>query len=142
VTKPSSQLARDVAIQLERRRRNKKLGLVAIWAVAIALAVMYLRCGSGWGTGGKGAGKGPGSGESTPLIQIQPGGPKRCVVRVSAEGIVVDGKQLKRDEAVAACKQTEGALITVTGDARQGDWDELRTALEGAGVKIFKRDDR
>jgi hypothetical protein len=138
VTKPSSQLARDVATELDRRRRNKKLGLVGLWAVAIALAVMYLRC----GTGGKGEGKGPGSGTTTPLIQLEPGGPKRCVVRVSSEGIVVDGKTVDRAQAVAACKQTEGALITVTGDARQGDWDELRTALEAAGVKIFTRNDR
>jgi hypothetical protein len=142
VKKVSSQLARDVATQLDRRRRNRKLGLLGIWAVAIALAVMYLRCGSGWGTGGKGEGKGAGSGASTPLIQLEPGGPKRCVVRVSSEGIVVDGKKLERAQAVAACKQTEGALITVTGDARQGDWDELRTALEAAGVKIFTRDSR
>jgi hypothetical protein len=62
-------------------------------------------------------------------------------VRVSSEGIVVDGKKMKREEAVAACKATEGALVTVTGDARQGDWDELKTALEAANVKIFTRGD-
>jgi hypothetical protein len=60
-------------------------------------------------------------------------------VRISAEGITVDGKRMVREDAVTACKQTEGALITVTGDARQGDWDELRTALEQAGVPIFTR---
>lgn len=66
-------------------------------------------------------------------------GPKRCTVRVSSQGIAVDGKLMTRDEAVAACKQTEGALITVTGDARQGDWDELESALEAANVPIFMR---
>ena len=138
MTKVSSQLAKDVASELEWRRRRKKLALISIWATAIILAVLYLRCGSGWGTGGKGAGKGPGTGTTG---SAQTTGPKRCTVRVSSEGIVVDGKKMKREEAVAACKATEGALVTVTGDARQGDWDELKAALEGAGVKIFTRGD-
>ena len=136
MTAPSRQLAKDVATELQRRQRRRKLLLISVWAAAIIAAVMYLRCGSGWGTGGKGAGKGPGTG-SGPAVTS---GEKRCVVRVSAEGIVVDGKKMKREEAVAACKATEGALVTVTGDARQGDWDELKASLEGAGVKIFTRD--
>jgi hypothetical protein len=107
------------------------------WAAAIAAAVLYLRCGSGWGTGGKGAGEGAGSGG----LPAKSSGPKRCVVRVSAKGIEVDGKAMKRDEAVAACKATEGALITVTGDARQGDWDELKAALDAEHVKIYTRGD-
>ncbi|HEY5949723.1 MAG TPA: hypothetical protein VIV40_29715 [Kofleriaceae bacterium] len=138
MTKPSSQLARDVATELDRRRRRRKLLFISMWSAAIIAAILYLRCGAGWGTGGKGAGKGPGSGASS----VPAAGPKRCVVRVSAQGIAVDGKQMKREDAVAACKQTEGALITVTGDARQGDWDDLRAALEAAGVKIFTRGDR
>ena len=131
-----SQLARDVASELERRRRRRRVLSLLVVAAAIAAALLYLRCGAGWGTGGKAPGKGPGTGvvgsAATP-------GPKRCVVRVTVEGISVDGKLMKQPEAVAACKATEGALITVTGDARQGDWDDLRTALEGAGVQIFKR---
>ena len=133
-----SQLARDVASELDSRRRKRKLGFFAALVAAIVAAFIYLRCGSGWGTGGKDAGKGPGTGSAVTQTQ----GPKRCVVRVSAKGITVDGKEMKRDEAVAACKQTEGALVTVTGDARQGDWDELRSALEQADVKIYTRGDR
>jgi hypothetical protein len=135
-----SQLARDVASELDSRRRRRKVSFYALLVAAIAAAVMYLRCGSGWGLGGtgKGDGKGPGAGPGSAQTQ----GPKRCVVRVAASGITVDGKEMKRDEAVAACKQTEGALITVTGDARQGDWDELKAALEQAKVPIFTRGDR
>ena len=66
-------------------------------------------------------------------------GPKRCVVRVTGRGITVDGTEMTREAAVAACKQTDGALVTVTGDARQGDWDELRAALEAAGVQLFMK---
>lgn len=137
MTSPSRQLARDVASELERRRRTRRLLFITVWGAAIIAAVLYLRCGSGWGTGGKGAGKGAGAGG----VPAATSGPKRCVVRVSAKGIEVDGKTMKRDEAVAACKATEGALVTVTGDARQGDWDDLKAALEAAHVKIFTRGD-
>lgn len=140
MTSPHRQLARDVASELDRRRRRRRLLFLLLWAVLIAAAILYLRCGQGFGLGGKGAGSGEGSGPGTATSgSAVNAGPKRCIVRVSSEGIIVDGKKLARDEAVAACKQTEGALITVTGDARQGDWDELRTALEAAGVQIFKR---
>jgi hypothetical protein len=134
-----SQLARDVASELDSRRRRRKVGFYGALIAAIVAAFTYLRCGSGWGTGGKGAGKGAGTGVAG---SAQTPGPKRCVVRIAAAGITVDGKEMKRDEAVAACRKTEGALITVTGDARQGDWDELRTALEAADVKIYTRGDR
>jgi hypothetical protein len=135
-----SQLARDVASELEGRRRRRKAVSYLIFIAAVVAAILYLRCGSGWGLGGtgKGEGKGPGAGPGSAQTQ----GPKRCVVRVTASGITVDGKAMKRDAAVAACKQTEGALITVTGDARQGDWDELKAALEDAKVPIFTRGDR
>src|SRR5262245_24870696 len=102
MTTPSRQLAKDVASELERRKRTRKLLFLSVWAAAIIAAVLYMRCGSGWGTGGKGPGKGPGTGAA------ETSGPKRCTVRVSAEGIAVDGKLMKRDEAVAVCKQTEG----------------------------------
>ena len=144
MTQPSRQLAKDVASELERRKRVRKLMFLTVWAVLILLALVYVRCGRGWGLGGgkgdgKGTGTGTGTGAGTGSAVSQ--GPKRCVVRVTANGITVDGKEMKRDEAVAACKQTEGALVTVTGDARQGDWDELRDALEAAKVTIFKKGD-
>jgi hypothetical protein len=121
------------------RRRRRKASLYALFIAAIIAAITYLRCGAGWGTGGKGPGKGEGTGTSGSAVTP---GPKRCVVRVAANGITVDSKPMKRDEAIAACKVTEGALVTVTGDARQGDWDELRAGLEAAGVKIYTRGDR
>ena len=142
MTKPSRELAKDVASELERRKRVRKLMFLTIWAALITLALIYVRCGRGWGLGGgkgDGTGKGTGTGAGTGSAVSQ--GPKRCVVRVTGKGISVDGKQMKRDEAVAACKKTEGALVTVTGDARQGDWDELRDALEAAKVTIFKKGD-
>jgi hypothetical protein len=132
-------LAKDVAKELERRKRNRRLASLAVLAGLIALAVTYLRCGKGWGLGGSGTGSGTGTGSGSAIAATADAGPLRCTVRVSAEGITVDGVEKTRDEAVAACAKKEGAVVTVTGDARQGDWDELRAALEAVGVKIFVR---
>lgn len=137
MTSPSRQLVNDVASELERRRRRRKLFFFIVWAALIIAALLWIRCGRGWGTGGKDPGQGPSTESVQPVMTT---GPKRCVVRVSAEGIAVDGTLMKREDAVAACKQTEGALVTVTGDARQGDWDELRAAFEAEGVPIFTRE--
>jgi hypothetical protein len=142
MTSPSSRkkLAKDVASEIESRRRRRKLLLLAIWIALIVAAALYLRCGRGWGLGGgKGAGNGSGSGIGSGSALVPALQPARCTIRVAADGITVDGVKKTRDEAVAACKKTEGAMVTVTGDARQGDWDELRAALEAVGVKIFMR---
>lgn len=134
MTTPHKQFAKDVATELERRKRRRKLLFIAVWATLIVLAVLYMRCGSGFGLGGgKGNGTGKGSGVGSSTISA------RCTVRVTSEGITVDGAKKTRDEAVEACKKTEGAMVTVTGDARQGDWDELRAALQAVRVKIYIR---
>jgi hypothetical protein len=135
---PDKKLVKDVASEIERRRRRRRLvTLVAILALAIA-AALYLQCGRGWGLGGgKGSGAGPGSGPGSGSALAAP---TRCTLRVTMDGILVDGASKTRDEAVNACKgMKDGAVVTVTGDARQGDWDELRAALEAVGVKIYMR---
>lgn len=138
MTTSHKQFAKDVATELERRKRRRKLMFVAVWAALIALAILYLQCGRGFGLGGgkgTGTGKGSGVGPST----ITDAGPARCSVRVTSEGITVDGVKKTRDEAVEACRKTEGAMVTVTGDARHGDWEELRAALQAVRVKIYIR---
>jgi hypothetical protein len=130
-----SNFAKDVAKELEKRSRRRKLVSFAVVAALVALAITYLQCGSGFGLGG-GKGKGKG-GEGVGSAKSNE--PARCTIRVSAEGIFVDGTKTTRDEAVKHCKKTDGAMVTVTGDARQGDWDELRAALEAVGVKIYLR---
>jgi hypothetical protein len=131
-------LAKDVAKEMDRRRTRRRMTvLVGALGAAIA-AVMYLKCGKGWGTGGKGEGEG---GKGVAAI---PGdaGPARCAIRLTAAGLTVDGKQASRDEAIAACKRTSGADVLISGDARQGDWDELRGALEAASIQFFTREPR
>ena len=130
------QLAKDVAKQLDRRRFRRRVLFLAAFVGAIVIAVLYLTCGRGWGIGGAGKGEGSGPGTATPAADA---GPRRCAIRVTATGLIVDGKPAARDAAVAACKGTEGADVVVTGDARQGDWDDLRAALEAAGIPIFTK---
>jgi hypothetical protein len=125
-------LARDIAKELLRRQRRRRLLWFGAVAALAILAVLYLRCGSGWGTGGSGDGKGSGN-------AIADAGPHRCSIRVAASGFSVDGVVATREQAVARCAKAGGADVLVTGDARQGDWDELRAALEAARIPVFLR---
>ena len=130
-------LAKDVAKEMDRRRRMRRMfGLVALLGLAIA-AALYLRCGKGWGTGGKGPGEG-----GTTTATAPTDGATRCMIRLAATGITVDGKPATRDEAIAACRGKTGADVLITGDSRQGDWDDLRGALEAAGIPFFAREPR
>jgi hypothetical protein len=118
-----------LAKELDRRRmRRRLLALTTLLAAAIA-AAMYLRCGSGFGTGGKG----PGEGGTTKTVTTSDAA-VRCQLRLTATGITVDGKAATREEAIAACKSKTGADVLITGDSRQGDWDELRGALDRNGA--------
>jgi hypothetical protein len=127
-----------LARELDRRRmRRRMLTLVTLLTAAI-LAVIYLRCGDGWGTGGKGPGEG---GTARPVLSTSDAA-ARCSIRLAAEGLTVDGKSMTRDEAITACKGKMGADVLITGDARQGDWDELRGSLEAAGIQFFTREPR
>ncbi len=139
MTQPNdNHFAKSVAKQLDRRRMRRRLVLLALFVGAIALAITYLTCGRGWGVGGAGKGEGSGPGPGSGAVRAD-AGPNRCSIRVSADGILVDGAPATREAAVATCSATTGADVVVTGDARQGDWDALRTALEAANVPIFTK---
>jgi len=124
------QFARDVAREIDRRRVRRQLTL---WAVLLALAsaaALFLRCGGGFGLLGIG-GAGPGEG-GAPHALIEP---QRCAVHVAASGMTVDGRAMSRDEAVVACKAAPGVDVFPTGDARHGDVEALRAAIEAAGAR-------
>lgn len=131
------QLAKDVAKQMDRRQMRRRVLFLAAFIGAIVLAVLYATCGRGWGIGGAGKGEGSGPGTASPAIDA---GLARCKIRVTPTGLLLDGKPATRDVVVQTCNETtEGAEVVVTGDARQGDWDDLRNALEGAGIPIFRK---
>ena len=46
---------------------------------------------------------------------------------------------MKREHAVALCKQRSTALVELSDEANQREWSELRTALVAAGVTILMR---
>jgi len=121
-------LAKDIAKELDRRHLRRRILVLGGAAAAIVLAVLYLRCGHGWGLGGDGAGSGAGSGSAVAA--------KRCELRVAKAGITLAGHAATRAEAVAACRALGAADVVVTGDAREGDWEALREALELAKVEI------
>lgn len=130
----------------ERARRRRRIGRFLFWLLAIAAivaAIMLVRCGGGFGFGdgkglGGGKGKGPGAGSAGPAAGVMAA--PRCKLRVDSTGISLDDKPTTITAAVAACKKTTGADILVTGGARQGTWDDLRAALDTAGVPTLVRD--
>jgi hypothetical protein len=130
---------KKLAKELDRRRQRRRLlTLIALLGAAIA-ALLYLRCGKGWGTG---KGKGDGTGKGIAALPARDAGPARCALRLTAKGLTLDGKPATRAAAIAACKKTTGADVLISGDARQGDWDELRSALEAASIQFFTREPR
>ena len=127
--KPS---AKAVAKELDRIHRRRRLLILGGWAVLVILAALYLRCGRGWGLGGTGTGGGSGSAAAT-----APAVPHHCQVRVTAKGLELEGKPSTQGAIVASCPQ--GVDVVVTGDARQGDWDALKAALDAAKIPTFTR---
>jgi hypothetical protein len=125
------QFARDVAKQLDRRQVRRRLTLWSTLLAMVAAGALYLRCGHGLGLGGGGDG---GGGEPGPRPVAAP---PRCAIQVSADGISIDGRATTPDQAVAACKAAPGIDVLPTGDARHGDVEELRAALEAAGGKAI-----
>jgi hypothetical protein len=123
-------LAKDVAKQLERRQRRRKLIVYSVWLLAVVLVALYVRCGRGWGIGGGGEGGGGGGSAAK--------SPHRCALRVTATGITLDGAPTTQGAVIAACRS--GADVIVTGDAREGDWDQLRDALRGANIDVTVHD--
>jgi hypothetical protein len=121
--------AKQVAKQIEKRQRRRKLVWWCAIAAAIALALVYLRCGRGWGIGGSGEG-------ARTAVPVTPADARAwCEIRLAVDGIAVDGKRATRAEAVSACRALGRAVVVVTGDAREGDWTELREALDAAHVR-------
>lgn len=138
------------------KRHPRRIRWAARGALAglVVLAVVYLRCGGGgFGFGGGGLGVGGGSGVGLrspatprPLSGDEKGrdaGALRCQLRLDGTGLWQLGAtgqaKVEVAAAVASCKAAGGADVVITGDARQGAWDELRAALDGAGVPSFVR---
>lgn len=116
-----------------RRRRRRTILFWVFALAAVALALLLIRCGGGFGFGdGDGLGAGTGTAPGRNAVATQP--PARCQLRVDAAGLTLAARPTTVAAAVAACRATAGAEVVVTGDARQGQWDELRAALDAARI--------
>ncbi|MBK7536690.1 MAG: hypothetical protein IPI49_15250 [Myxococcales bacterium] len=127
----------------QHRSRRTKWAVRGALASLVALALAYLRCGSGLGLGGGGGQQDQGQ-EPAPVAAPPPeAAALRCQLRLDSGGLwmlsTTGQEQLTVGAAVTACKATGGADVVITGDARQGGWDELRAALQAAGVPSFVR---
>src|SRR5215831_8572756 len=129
--------AKQVAKELDKRMRRRKLTWLGVWATLITLAVLYLRCGQGWGLGGAGEGEGGSGASKRPNTTTSE---KRCQLRIGANGITVDGKGANRATAVEACKQLGRAELYVAGDARHGDVLALQASLTAANIDTLLHD--
>ncbi len=130
----------DAMDRAERRRRRRRRWFGLLLIAVLVASFFLIRCGGGFGIGG-GGGRGVGRGTAKglkrgPAAVVTDAGP-RCRVRVSAAGVRLDGDASSIAAVVAACRQAGGAEVIVTGDARQGQWDELRAALDAAAVPAF-----
>ena len=134
---------------MSRRRQQRSTGgRLLIWAFVLGLlaaALMYLRCGEGFGFGPGGgqdgddeSEKGEAKDEMNPAVGGEPA--RRCQLRLDAKGVTLDGKSVEMDAAVAACKKAGGAELVTTGDAVYGTQEELKAALDRAGVPVLVRD--
>jgi hypothetical protein len=134
-----SEQTREIAAELDRRHRRRRLAWLCVWAALIAAAAMYVRCGRGWGLGAGGGGLGIGGG-TAPRTHA-PAPPSPCSIRVTAAGITADGKSVDAPGAVAACTRAHQATVVVTGDAREGTWKAVCDALVAAHVAVMVRGD-
>jgi hypothetical protein len=133
--------AKEVAKHLDRRQQRRKVVLILALVGAIILAVTYYSCGQGWGLGGAGKGEGSGPGSVKGLVSLD-AGVQQCEVKLSPGGILVDGVKATRAGAVAKCKAAGRAMVIVTGDTVQGEWDALKKALEAAHVEVYRRESK
>ena len=135
---------------MSRRRQQRSTGgRLVIWVFVLGLlvaALMYFRCGEGFGFGPGGGEDGDDESEKGDKKQdeLSPavGGEaaSRCQLRLDAKGVTLDGKSVEVDAAVAACKKAGGAELVTTGDAVYGTQEELKAALDRAGVPVLVRD--
>ena len=130
-------LARDVAKELAKQQRRRKLLFLGVIGTVVVLAFLYLRCGAGWGIGGSGKGKGNGKGQGVGDVKnagTPDAGPRRCLLRLDGAGLSLDGKPTTQEAAIAACRDAGRAELLVVGDALTGAVEALEKALDDAKV--------
>ena len=121
------------------RRVSRGTILIAILAALIlgGLGLGWARCGMGQGQG-DGAGEGPKTAADIPRESTAAdAGPPTCSLRVASDGTISAGAdQVTLDQAVARCKGAAVATVRAAGNAPFGAVQDLRKALEEAGIAV------
>lgn len=131
-----------------KKRRSHKLRNGALAGGVIAAALIYLECDGTLGVVGNGTGpRGSDSAEDTgdapsdraASADASAEAAARCQLRLDRAGLTMSGEPVAVDGAVDACERAGAADFVVTGDARYGTFENIRDALEDAGVEVYLR---
>lgn len=128
------------------RRKRRKAPLAAlVVALLILLAFLLGDC------FGLGKGDGDGDGEVPPQALMPPvdasdaGAPPtadaqpqvpRCELFLAKEGLQLNGRPSTIEDAARACKDSERAILRVTGDAITGTYKQLVQTFKDADIPI------
>lgn len=135
----------------KRRKRRKRpirrtlIGVVLAAAVAVG---MLLRGCFGLGSGdGSGDDRGDQPAETTEiqaLAEVTPDAAPppltHCKLRLSSKGLTLNGDPIDIPGALNACRDAEEVRLRVTGGARSGTYDEIRSAFERAKIELLIKD--
>lgn len=127
-------------------RRARRMALAGLLLAAIVIGWMLRECGFGLGSGGglgflpgEDLGTGPGqdtASDARPVPQPIDARPGPCMLYLSSAGLTLGGAPATIEEAVRACRAAGVAELNVTTAARAGTYDDLKRALEQAGVVV------
>jgi hypothetical protein len=126
-------------------KREKKRGrpVLLVSLCGVLAAILYLRCDDGLGLLERVGLVDP---EEPPSATIDAAPPavddariERCRLRLDGAGLTLGGEPVELDDAVEACRAAGAADLVVTGDATFGTFEEVRAALEEAGVEVYQR---
>jgi hypothetical protein len=127
------------------RKRLRKGRVLAVGGLAaIAAALWYFLRFGGFGVGGGDDGsEGKASRDAAVIADAAPAGATfdaapagPCRLVLNAEGLSLDGRIVRIDDAAATCKARGRAELVVAGDAPVGKVEQTKAALSAAGVAV------
>jgi hypothetical protein len=125
---------------MAKKKKKKKLRLLILGGL-VAAAILLGWCGRGWLGGGDSGDERKKADEAkvrpAVAVAVDAGSAPRCRLRVDKAGVHLNGAVSSVEAVVAACKAVGEAELLVTGEAKYGSVEELKDALEKAGVRIF-----
>ena len=125
-------------------KSKRRISGGTILIILIALAIL-IGLGIGWAQCGLGRGDGDSEGTAQTAAELPDEAPPAadarpplCRLTVASDGAIFDEarKKLTVQAAVARCREGTAAILEVAGNAPYGAVDDLRKALEEAGLEV------